>query len=81
MNEFAISYYKENTNYYINGFVDFWFEWYDYIPSDDDCKIEFKIFMENYKNIKIDLRLKLWKNMLNKAIDKILQRYEEKEEK
>lgn len=76
MNKF----YESNSNYYINGFVDFWFEYYDYIPSDDDCKIEFKIFMEEYKNIKIDLRFKLWKKMLEQAITKILEKFLKKQE-
>ena len=76
MNKF----YESNSNYYINGFVDFWFKFYDYIPSDDDCKIEFKIFMEEYKNIKIDLRFKLWKKMLEQAITKILEKFLKKQE-
>lgn len=77
--DYQQEYYKANTNHYINGFVDFWFEWYDYIPSDDDCKVEFKIFMENYKNINVDLRKKLWKDIFNKAVEKIIKKFEERE--
>ena len=64
------NYYIENKHFYINGFANFINEQTEEEYTDEESKKLFKFYMYDYKNIKIDFRLKFWKIVFFEAMKK-----------
>ena len=64
---------------YINDFIKYWLRWYDYIPTDKDIKEEFRHYMFEYENIKVNYKNKVFKDTVNeigiKLINKLCEKY------
>ena len=63
----------ENEQYYIEEFAKYWWEWYDYIPNDEDFEKEFKYWMNDYKNIQIYFRYKKVQDLAFKVFERIIE--------
>jgi hypothetical protein len=77
MTKNQIQFIQDNKKIYIKDFTEYYLKNYDYVPTEENIKDDFKVFMEDYKNINyVDYRYSIIKEIINKCIDKILRRYE-----
>lgn len=73
MSKSDLKFIEENKHYYVEGFAKYWVETYDYIPNDDDWNQEFKWWMYDWKNVKIDFRYKKIQDLVFDAFAKMIE--------